>query len=662
MSLDSDEQSSSSHWTRRPGLSRLVAWARWLVPPILAVVTAIVIAVVIPEPRGALGLIAWWAGVLVAAGIVLAVSWREAKRLIPLSILLGMGLVFPGDAPSRLSIAVLAAGASRGQDPERGLAMAQLIKTAEDPGVAAQRTVTLAAAVGANDPAVRGHAQRVAELAYLVGYELHLAEEDRERLRWAALLHDIGKVVVHPGIINKRSSLSSGERKLLRGHPLEGEKLTAPLAGWLGEWASTIPEHHERYDGEGYPDGLAGEEISLGARIVSVVDAYDTMTHVRANRRVLSPDAARAELARCGGDQYDPEVIRAFLAIPKRRLHRRPVPVVILNTIPIGADGPELAAVGRIAAAVIVAGSAVGLLGWKAWTADQRGSGVGSEAAAAEPANSNSAAEPASQDPELGPGDALPDAPVAIGSDPRTSATVARGRQADSPTTDGRSGSRGSSGGGHSPSTKAGSGGSGTADPPPTSPPRPPSTTSHPTPPPTTSHPSPPPTTSHPKPPPTTSHPKPPPPPTTTTPPAPVTGLSASASCINVVVGPEIKVSWTDSRSPVRGYLVLRSSNGTSYSPVGFVGSSTSSYDDKNVQGLGITYWYEVESRSTSGSSTSRAVSATTPLLCLSPASASRGKTGGDVEHRDGAGEDRGLADVAFGVYLDDVYGSDRRV
>jgi hypothetical protein len=112
----------------------------------------------------------------------------------------------------------------------------------------------------------------------------------------------------------------------------------------------------------------------------------------------------------------------------------------------------------------------------------------------------------------------------------------------------------------------------------------------------------------------------------------------------------------------VRGYLVLRSSNGTSYSPVGFVGSSTTSYDDKNVQGLGITYWYEVEARSTSGSSTSRAVSATTPLLCLSPASASRGKTGGDVEHRDGAGEDRGLADVAFGVYLDDVYGSDRRV
>jgi hypothetical protein len=652
-----DQQQRRSGWKRRPGLSRAVGVARWLSPLVLAAATAVVVAVAIPEPNGTLGLVSWWAGLLAAAAVVLVVSWRVARRAIPLSILLGMGIVFPGEAPNRLAVAARAANA---RDPQRGLAMAESIKGTRDPSVAAQLTVALAAAAGANDPSVRGHAQRVAQLAYLVGYELHLDEGSRERLRWGALLHDIGKVIVHPGIVKKRSSLTSGERTLLRAHPVEGEKLAAPLAGWLGEWGSAISEHHERYDGDGYPEGLAGEEISLGGRIVAVVDAYDTMTNVRANRRALSPDAARAELARCAGGQFDPEVIRAFLAIPKRRLRRRPVPVALLNTIPIGGDGPELAAVGRIAAALVVLGSAVGFLGWKAWTSDERGSGAGSASAGGAPANGAQ-----SPDPEFAPGNPLDN----------SNAVATRAASGGTTSTDPRGDDHPRSAvarSGHDRGSHTGSQRSTRSDPPtkssnPTSTSAPsPSPTSPPGPTPTTSHPSPPPTTSHPSPPPTTSKTKPPPPPTTSPPspppPAPPTGLEATASCHDVIVGPEIRVDWTDSTSSVRDYEVLRSSNGSNYSPVGFVGPTSGSYTDTSVQGLGITYWYEIEARSSSGSSIGGPVSATTPLLCLSGGAAPRREARSDVEHRERTGEDSGQGEVGLGIDLDDVYGLDRGV
>ena len=350
-----------SRWRRHPGLSRAVAVGTWLIPAVLSVATAVVITLVVSEPDNALGLVCWWTGIFVAAGVVFGVSWHQAKRAVPLSILLGMGIVFPGDAPSRLSVAARAVSL---RSPARGAAEAKSITLSTDPLIAAERAVALAAAAGANDRTLRGHALRVSELVDLVACEMRLEDPDREKLKWAALL---------------------------LAHPLEGEKLVAPLEDWLGEWASAIPEHHERYDGEGYPFGLVGDEISLGARIVAVVDAYDTMTNVRVNRRSLSPDGARAELARCAGAQFDPDVIRSFLAIPKRRLRREPMPVALLNTLPIGADGPELTAVGKTAAAVVVALAAFSLVAWKSWKSDEQGSGAGT-AAVAVPAVTRSAA------------------------------------------------------------------------------------------------------------------------------------------------------------------------------------------------------------------------------------------------------------------------------
>jgi HD domain len=647
MSQESDAQSRTSRWRRRPILSRAVVAGRWIVPVSTAAGAVAIVAVVVGEPASTFPRIAWWTGLFFTAGVVLIASWRVAGRAMPLSVLLKMGIVFPGEAPSRLRVA---AGAARASGAQQRLEEAGSIMAVSDPSVAAQRTVALAAATAAADGAVRGHAERVGELADLVGYELRLEEGDRDRLRWAALLHDIGKVVLHPGIVYKRGWLSWGERELLRGHPMEGKKLVAPLSDWLGSWESAITEHHERFDGEGYPLGLRADEISLGGRIVAVVDAYDTMTNVRANKSSLSPDAARAELARCAGAQFDPEVVRAFLAIPKRRLRRRPLPAALLGVIPVGTDGPDLAAVGRTAAAMVVAGSAFGLVGWKAWTSDQGGPATGS---ALQGLGTSRA-----QDPDSG--QMLGGAPLILS--PRTeglSGTDRADEGRDPRPVKLRSGAGGSRVG---RGAGAGSGPPRSSDPPPVTGAPP---TSQPTTPPSTGRTSPPPTSKTPPPttPPPTTTPPTKPPPTRTPPPAPATRLSAAASCTTVLIGPRITLRWTDSTSSgVRGYAVLRSSNGSSYAPVGFVQAQSSSYVDTGVQGLGVTYWYEVEARSSYGSTVSSAVSATTPLLCFSSGTAARGEPAGDVQESEGARKDGDRGEVAFGIYLDDVYGPDRLV
>jgi hypothetical protein len=149
----------------------------------------------------------------------------------------------------------------------------------------------------------------------------------------------------------------------MKNHPLEGAKFTAPLAGWLGQWASTIAEHHERYDGAGYPYGLAGEGISLGGRIVAVADCYDTMTSVRSYKRAMTPEAARAELAACAGAQFDPHVVRAFLDVSIGHLRPAAGPLAWLGSVPFVDSIPRLgqavSALGRAGAASVVVAGAV---------------------------------------------------------------------------------------------------------------------------------------------------------------------------------------------------------------------------------------------------------------------------------------------------------------
>jgi HD-GYP domain-containing protein (c-di-GMP phosphodiesterase class II) len=169
-----------------------------------------------------------------------------------------------------------------------------------------------------HDPGTQGHSERVRRLAELIGVSLGVPEEERERLRLAALLHDIGKLAVPREVLTKRGGLTTAEWKLLRAHPRASEDLLAPIRPWLGEWVGAATEHHERFDGGGYPDGLVGEEISLAGRVVAVADAYDCIVSVRSYKDAVPADRAIAELANGSGSHFDPDIVRAFTSVVTR--------------------------------------------------------------------------------------------------------------------------------------------------------------------------------------------------------------------------------------------------------------------------------------------------------------------------------------------------------
>ena len=352
--------SSGDRWRGRPALSLIVRAAVFLVPITLSIVSATIAAHVLPRPHGIGWLVGWWAAVLAVPTFVLLATDRIARRALPLAVLLKMTMVFPDQAPRRLAVA-RKAGNTR--DLARRVEEARTLGAVDEPVVAAEKILALAAALNAHDRLTRGHAERVRAFTDLIADELHLPTADRDRLRWSALLHDVGKIAVHPEILNKADKLDDKEWAIIKNHPLEGAKLTAPLAGWLGIWANTIAEHHEKFDGTGYPYGLSGSEISLGGRIVAVADSYDVMTAVRSYKRPMSAQAARAELAACAGSQFDPQVVRAFLDVSIGRLRPVAGPLAWLGSLPFVNSIPQLgqiaSALGRAAAASVVVAGAV---------------------------------------------------------------------------------------------------------------------------------------------------------------------------------------------------------------------------------------------------------------------------------------------------------------
>jgi hypothetical protein len=256
----------------------------------------------------------WWLTTLGLCTLAFLGAERLARRMLPLAVLLKMGMAFPG-GPQSLAVARRAASV---RDLDRRVEEARTRGVADEPTVAAEKIVTLGASLSAHDRNTRGHAERVRALAEMIAEELHLHPSHRDRLRWSSLLHNIGKLAVHPDVLNKPGQLNDEEWEIIRRHPLEGARLTAPIAGWLRPWANTILEHDERFDGTGYPNGISGRQISLGGRIVAVADAYDVMTAVRSYKKPTSPDQrARAS---CAGTQFDPDIVWAFLAVSIWRL------------------------------------------------------------------------------------------------------------------------------------------------------------------------------------------------------------------------------------------------------------------------------------------------------------------------------------------------------
>jgi len=194
--------------------------------------------------------------------------------------------------------------------------------------------LALSVALQSHDRRTRGHAERVRVYTDLLGEELELSEADRYLLRWAALLHDIGKLTIAARILNKPGALNDAEWGLMKQHPNEGARIAAPLLDWLGSWGDAIVEHHERFDGKGYPSGVGGDAISRAGRIVAVADSYDTMTAARSYKKPIAVWAARRELADCAGGQFDPEMVRAFLSISLPRLLWKTGPVSLLVQLP----------------------------------------------------------------------------------------------------------------------------------------------------------------------------------------------------------------------------------------------------------------------------------------------------------------------------------------
>jgi hypothetical protein len=235
----------------------------------------------------------------------------------------------------------------------------------DEPSRAAAQILELVGALAVHDRGTRGHAERVRAYADLVGIEMGLTSDERDRLHWAALLHDVGKVAVPTQVLNKPGKPDEAEWEVLRRHPEEGAKLAAPLRHWLGEWADTIEQHHERWDGRGYPKGLAGDAISRGARIVCVSDSFEVMTATRPYKRAMDVTAAREEIIREAGAQFDPAVVRAFLAVSlqKQRWVAGPIAwlaeLPFLRNIPGGAGGQALALGGRVAAVGAIVAAAV---------------------------------------------------------------------------------------------------------------------------------------------------------------------------------------------------------------------------------------------------------------------------------------------------------------
>lgn len=170
----------------------------------------------------------------------------------------------------------------------------------------------LAGAIEAKDPYTRGHSDRVTHYARLIGHAMGLAPAELDLLVRAAILHDVGKIGVPGNVLNKPGRLTDEEYRQIQRHPEEGVKIVREI-GAMAETVEIIRSHHERFDGSGYPHGVCGRDIPLGARILAVADTYDAMTVDRPYREGLSSETAYAEIARCSGSQFDPDVARVFL-------------------------------------------------------------------------------------------------------------------------------------------------------------------------------------------------------------------------------------------------------------------------------------------------------------------------------------------------------------
>jgi hypothetical protein len=304
-------------WRARPLLALATRGLAVTLPIAVSASAVYGASLLVPPPRGALvAYLVWWLGLSAGAMLALVATGRLTRRLLPLATLMRLSLLFPDGAPSRFGLALRTGTV---ESLEARLAAAKSQAAGRTPAEAASALLGLVAMLDTHDRLTRGHSERVRAYAQAIGRELGLERRELDLLNWSALLHDVGKLEVPGEILTKDGPPSPAEWELLERHPELGEALVEPLRGWLGEWAQAVVEHHERWDGRGYPHGLAKHEISLAGRIVAVADVFDVITSERSYKKAFAPAEAREEITRCAGTQFDPEVVRALLAISVRR-------------------------------------------------------------------------------------------------------------------------------------------------------------------------------------------------------------------------------------------------------------------------------------------------------------------------------------------------------
>jgi HD-GYP domain-containing protein (c-di-GMP phosphodiesterase class II) len=175
---------------------------------------------------------------------------------------------------------------------------------------------SLLSALRAHDPYTYRHSQRTVRLSLLLGRACGIGPPALRALGFGAVVHDLGKIFIPAEVLHKEGRLSADEWEAVRSHPADGARLLLGVSPPPGV-CRVVAEHHERWDGGGYPAGLRGDEIDLNARVVAVADAFDAMTSERPYRRASSFEAAAAELERCAGTQFDPAVVLTFLRVPR---------------------------------------------------------------------------------------------------------------------------------------------------------------------------------------------------------------------------------------------------------------------------------------------------------------------------------------------------------
>jgi hypothetical protein len=320
-------------WTARRSVGFALRLVVLLVPVAASAAASFGVTRLVPMPAHTGPRILWLTLVASGCGMVAFPARRLLRRLLPLAALLELSIRFPGTAPTRWKVAREAGSIRHLELLARGVPDTEPVR-------AATTILALVASLSRHDRVTRGHSERVRVFTDMIAQEMSLSRAERDRLRWAALIHDIGKLEVPGRLLRKPGKPTSQEWAALKVHPDVGARLAAPLNQWLGPCASVVVQHHERFDGTGYPAGLRGDDISIGARIVGLADAFEVMTAARPYKKAMSRTAALREVVKCSGTHFDPAVVRALLEVSTPRLRRALGPASWIGQLPVVATAP----------------------------------------------------------------------------------------------------------------------------------------------------------------------------------------------------------------------------------------------------------------------------------------------------------------------------------